>query len=265
MAVKPNTPAAPGDTPADAPAVPPAASQDAPSAPEGTSASPTVQDAPTAPPRGPGAVSKVKAKATTRRNRNRRKPGDPPGKPGRPSKAATGTPGAAPGAAPGASTASTAGNAKAKTAAQSHGLGALFLVSHAALSNVPGLEPMKLSPAEAQMLGDATAGVMSHYGVKLNPKTEAMVQLIGVAALVYAPRVVLIVANRRARRPAPPPPPPGRQASNVSPIRPPVPGMATGELAADALAGVAEDDDGVPVEFPTVPDGGRVDFGGVAP
>lgn len=63
----------------------------------------------------------------------------------------------------------------------------------AKLLNAPEL---MIGPDEAKNLAKAIQNIMKHYSINVSPKTIAMMQFMGVAAAIYAPRAIMI-ANRK--------------------------------------------------------------------
>lgn len=55
---------------------------------------------------------------------------------------------------------------------------------------------MELSDTEATQLADAVAGVAKEYDLELSGKTGSAITLIGVAAMIYGPRIYLIQQMR---------------------------------------------------------------------
>lgn len=74
---------------------------------------------------------------------------------------------------------------------------------------------VEISPAESQKLAAALANVAKHYDFKVNPAIMAWMQLVGVGAAVYGPRVAITIQAKKATRQAQQQTAP----SNVQPIR----------------------------------------------
>ena len=55
-----------------------------------------------------------------------------------------------------------------------------------------------LTPAEAKNLAVSLAEIARQYSVSVNPKVAAGLQLAGVAAAIYLPRMLAIRAKREA-------------------------------------------------------------------
>lgn len=59
-----------------------------------------------------------------------------------------------------------------------------------------GTKLLELSDVEATQLAEAVAGVAKEYDLELSGKTGAAIQLFGVAAMVYGPRIYVIQQMR---------------------------------------------------------------------
>jgi hypothetical protein len=59
-----------------------------------------------------------------------------------------------------------------------------------------GSKLLELSDVEATQLAEAVAGVAKEYDLELSGKTGAAIQLFGVAAMIYGPRVYVIQQMR---------------------------------------------------------------------
>lgn len=59
-----------------------------------------------------------------------------------------------------------------------------------------GTKLLELSDIEATQLAEAVAGVAKEYDLELSGKTGAAIQLFGVAAMVYGPRIYVIQQMR---------------------------------------------------------------------
>lgn len=59
-----------------------------------------------------------------------------------------------------------------------------------------GSKLLELSDVEATQLADAVAGVAKEYDLELSGKTGAAIQLFGVAAMIYGPRIYVIQQMR---------------------------------------------------------------------
>ena len=68
---------------------------------------------------------------------------------------------------------------------------------HFIAATATGLPELQISDQEAAMLADGIAAVSREYGLSMDGKTGAALQLIAAAAIVYAPRFKAI--NNRAR------------------------------------------------------------------
>lgn len=68
---------------------------------------------------------------------------------------------------------------------------------HVMIAMVTGLPEMVISEAEAVMLSKGLNAVSEEYGLSLDGKTGAAIQLFGAAAIVYGPRAMAIAAKKR--------------------------------------------------------------------
>ncbi len=73
---------------------------------------------------------------------------------------------------------------------------------HAMAAMMTGIPEVQLSEDEAQMLASAVDGLSREYGLKLDGKTGAAIQLIGAAAIIYGPRAIAISARLSAAKKA---------------------------------------------------------------
>ncbi len=73
---------------------------------------------------------------------------------------------------------------------------------HYIAASATGLGELQLSDAEAVLLADGIAAVSREYGLSIDGKTGAALQLLAAAAIVYTPRLRAINA-RRAQAQAP--------------------------------------------------------------
>jgi hypothetical protein len=71
------------------------------------------------------------------------------------------------------------------------------MFGHAMMCNWFGPE-FSITEAEALELSRAYAGWRQHYGGVFDPKTEALMTLLGVAAAIEGPRVMRISARKKA-------------------------------------------------------------------
>jgi len=60
---------------------------------------------------------------------------------------------------------------------------------------------LALEPREGEALATAICGVCEHYNLSIDGKTGAFIQLLGVAAMIYAPRVMSIRHRMNQNRP----------------------------------------------------------------
>jgi hypothetical protein len=65
-------------------------------------------------------------------------------------------------------------------------------IFHVAIATATKTPELMIGDDEAKSLASATINVLDQYDIRPDPKIEAMVTLIGVAAATYAPRVVAI-------------------------------------------------------------------------
>lgn len=66
---------------------------------------------------------------------------------------------------------------------------------HAIAALGTGIPEFNLQDSEAEMLGQAVSAVCEEYDLSLSGKTGAALQLLAAAAMVYAPRVMMIKAR----------------------------------------------------------------------
>ena len=59
---------------------------------------------------------------------------------------------------------------------------------------------IEINKSEAEKLASALANVAKHYDFKVNPAVMAWVQLIGVGAAVYGPRIALTMSVKKAAK-----------------------------------------------------------------
>jgi len=69
---------------------------------------------------------------------------------------------------------------------------------HAMAAMMSGIGILQISNEEAGLLAHGISAVSEEYGLALDGKTGAALQLFGAAAMVYAPRVLQIAAMRKA-------------------------------------------------------------------
>ena len=67
---------------------------------------------------------------------------------------------------------------------------------HYIAASATGLGELQISDAEAAMLADGIAAVSREYGLSIDGKTGAALQLLAAAAIVYTPRLRAINARR---------------------------------------------------------------------
>jgi TRAP-type uncharacterized transport system fused permease subunit len=60
---------------------------------------------------------------------------------------------------------------------------------------------LEISKDEAEKLATAMIGVMKYHSINVSPGTLAWIQLAGVSAAVYGPRVAIAMATRKAAKP----------------------------------------------------------------
>lgn len=71
---------------------------------------------------------------------------------------------------------------------------------HAMAAMMTGLPILQISSAEASLLAGGISAVAEEYGLALDGKTGAALQLFGAAAMVYAPRIIHIQKAKAAAR-----------------------------------------------------------------
>ena len=71
---------------------------------------------------------------------------------------------------------------------------------HAMGAMLIGLPVMQITQDESALLAKSIILVMEEYDLALSGKTAASIQLLGVAAMIYAPRVMSVMAMKKASR-----------------------------------------------------------------
>jgi hypothetical protein len=71
---------------------------------------------------------------------------------------------------------------------------------HQIAAKMTGLQVIAIDKDEAQILANGIAAVAREYDLALDGKTGAFIQLLGAAALVYGPRVVIIQQMKQQAR-----------------------------------------------------------------
>lgn len=71
---------------------------------------------------------------------------------------------------------------------------------HAMAAMMTGIPILQISSAEAQLLAGGISAVAEEYGLALDGKTGAALQLFGATAMVYAPRIIQIQKMKAAAR-----------------------------------------------------------------
>lgn len=71
---------------------------------------------------------------------------------------------------------------------------------HAMAAMMTGIPILAITPEESALLAGGISAVAEEYGLALDGKTGAALQLFGAAAMVYAPRILQIQAMKRAAR-----------------------------------------------------------------
>lgn len=84
---------------------------------------------------------------------------------------------------------------------------------HKMVAMLPNMGFMNISPEEARILAEAMTQVSEEYNVQISGKTAATIQLFMAASMVYAPRVVYAVHERKKRKAQEPVMPPENQSS----------------------------------------------------
>lgn len=101
---------------------------------------------------------------------------------------------------------------------------------HLVIASALKAPELELEDDDAKKLGEATAGVLAFYKVKMTAKQEAYGLLMEAAAQVYPPMIMTLYIRKkfeaeeaRKNKPAPAPkpsaPPPPPRHSNVTPLR----------------------------------------------
>jgi hypothetical protein len=71
-------------------------------------------------------------------------------------------------------------------------LGNQLVGIHQLISMFTGTPEMQISPEEGKALGEAVVGVCNEYGLSVDGKAGAAIQLFAACAMIYAPRVMMI-------------------------------------------------------------------------
>lgn len=69
---------------------------------------------------------------------------------------------------------------------------------HMAAATITGLRELVISEGESIMLAESLCAVSREYGLAISGKTGATIQLIAAAAMIYAPRFIVI--NERIKK-----------------------------------------------------------------
>ncbi len=69
---------------------------------------------------------------------------------------------------------------------------------HIAAATITGLRELVISEGESVMLAESLVAVSREYGLAISGKTGATIQLIAAAAMIYAPRFIVI--NERIKK-----------------------------------------------------------------
>lgn len=68
---------------------------------------------------------------------------------------------------------------------------------HLVAARATGLQELEISEAEAAMLAESVAAISREYGLSLDGKTGATIQLVAACAMIYLPRLAHITARRK--------------------------------------------------------------------
>lgn len=71
---------------------------------------------------------------------------------------------------------------------------------HLVAARATGLPELELQETESMLLAEAIASVSREYGLALDGKTGAVLQLLGACAIIYMPRLAHVTARRKAAR-----------------------------------------------------------------
>lgn len=72
---------------------------------------------------------------------------------------------------------------------------------HTMMAMVTGFPELQISEQESVMLANGLVAVADEYGLSLDGKTGAAIQLIGAASLIYIPRAIVIKGKLDKARP----------------------------------------------------------------
>lgn len=68
---------------------------------------------------------------------------------------------------------------------------------HVMIAMMTGFPEMQINDFEAQMLASSVSGISEQYGLSLDGKTGAAIQLFGACAIIYVPRAMSIQAKKK--------------------------------------------------------------------
>lgn len=94
---------------------------------------------------------------------------------------------------------------KSKAQATTAGYAQALVIIHAGLAAVLKSPEMNLAANEATMYASALDGFAQEFGVVLSSKAQAAMTLIGVAGMIYVPRIAAISARKKAAKRPPQP------------------------------------------------------------
>jgi len=101
------------------------------------------------------------------------------------------------------------------------GLELILLSSHQMLAAIAGAPEFAIEQSEAKQLAIGIANVGRHYDMRINEKAVDWLFLIQTCAIVYGPRIAVLMAKNRPPKRQPPPPqptpqPPPRQGGEAN-------------------------------------------------
>ena len=97
--------------------------------------------------------------------------------------------------------ASKPSNRKASTSNEQRALMGKQLVGiHKLAAMVTGLPELMINDVEGDMLAHAVANICDEYGLAVDGKTGATLQLLGTAAMIYGPRAIAVMQRAHAEK-----------------------------------------------------------------
>lgn len=86
----------------------------------------------------------------------------------------------------------------------------MLVVVHAGLASLTKIKELEIDESEGKSLAVAVDNVLTEFDIKPDPKTQAIVQLVIAASMVYGPRAGLYMARTKQEKRE-------RKAQNITP------------------------------------------------